>query len=88
MLAYGHAGDGNLHVNFLWDDDDDLPRVDRAIERMFRQLDTAADPFCLLSGGAADALAGVSPSRTFPCRRVDNLVLEGLAALAEASGDA
>ncbi len=59
-----------------------------AIERMFRQLDTAADPFCLLSGGAADALAGVSPSLTFPCRRVDNLVLEGLAALAEASGDA
>ncbi|MBI2395178.1 MAG: FAD-binding protein [Deltaproteobacteria bacterium] len=35
MLAYGHAGDGNLHVNFLWDHDDDLPRVDRAIERMF-----------------------------------------------------
>lgn len=36
MLAYGHAGDGNLHVNFLWDDDDDLPRVDRAIEKVFR----------------------------------------------------
>ncbi len=37
MLAYGHAGDGNLHVNFLWDDDDDIPRVDRAIERTFRE---------------------------------------------------
>lgn len=37
MLAYGHAGDGNLHVNFLWDDDDDVPRVERAIERSFRE---------------------------------------------------
>ncbi len=37
MLAYGHAGDGNLHVNFLWDDDDDLPRVERAIERTFHE---------------------------------------------------
>ena len=30
-LAYGHAGDGNLHVNFLWDDDAERPAVDRAI---------------------------------------------------------
>jgi glycolate oxidase len=30
-LAYGHAGDGNLHVNFLWNDDDERPAVDRAI---------------------------------------------------------
>lgn len=30
-LAYGHAGDGNLHVNFLWDDDGERPAVDRAI---------------------------------------------------------
>jgi glycolate oxidase len=30
-LAYGHAGDGNLHVNFLWDDDSERPAVDRAI---------------------------------------------------------
>ena len=24
-LTYGHAGDGNLHVNFLWDDDAERP---------------------------------------------------------------
>jgi glycolate oxidase len=36
MPAYGHAGDGNLHVNLLWDDDADRPRVDRAIEALFR----------------------------------------------------
>ncbi len=30
-LAYGHAGDGNLHVNFLWDGDEERPAVDRAI---------------------------------------------------------
>jgi glycolate oxidase len=35
-LAYGHAGDGNLHVNFLWDDDDERPRVDRAIDMLMR----------------------------------------------------
>jgi glycolate oxidase len=30
-LTYGHAGDGNLHVNFLWNDDGERPAVDRAI---------------------------------------------------------
>ncbi|HLK41407.1 MAG TPA: FAD-linked oxidase C-terminal domain-containing protein [Polyangiaceae bacterium] len=35
-LSYGHAGDGNLHVNFLWDDDSERPRVDRAIELLMR----------------------------------------------------
>ena len=35
-LAYGHAGDGNLHVNFLWDDDDEAPRVDAAIGALMR----------------------------------------------------
>lgn len=36
MPAYGHAGDGNLHVNALWDDDAERPAVDRAIESLFR----------------------------------------------------
>ena len=35
-LAYGHAGDGNLHVNFLWDDDAQRPAVDRAIGLLMR----------------------------------------------------
>lgn len=39
-LTYGHAGDGNLHVNFLWDSDDEMPAVAQAIESLFR--DTVA----------------------------------------------
>lgn len=35
MPAYGHAGDGNLHVNFLWDGPDEWPRVRTAIRRLF-----------------------------------------------------
>ncbi|MEM7449691.1 MAG: FAD-linked oxidase C-terminal domain-containing protein [Myxococcota bacterium] len=35
--TYGHAGDGNLHVNFLWNSPDERPRVDRAIEGLFRR---------------------------------------------------
>jgi type III pantothenate kinase len=54
-----------------------------AIERMFRQLDPARAPLCLLSGGAAGA---VPPRLTFAHRVVDNLVLEGLARCATSSG--
>lgn len=36
-LSYGHAGDGNLHVNFLWNDDEEKRRVDQAIEGLFRE---------------------------------------------------
>jgi glycolate oxidase len=35
-LTYGHAGDGNLHVNYLWDTDDEVPGVHACIERLFR----------------------------------------------------
>lgn len=35
-LTYGHAGDGNYHVNFLWNEPEDLVRVDQAIEQLFR----------------------------------------------------
>lgn len=37
-LTYGHAGDGNLHVNFLWDDDSERPAVSQAIEQLFRDV--------------------------------------------------
>ena len=38
MLTYGHAGDGNLHVNFLWDDPASVPRVEEGLERLFRKV--------------------------------------------------
>jgi glycolate oxidase len=38
MPTYGHAGDGNLHVNFLWNDPDEEPRVKAAIEALFREV--------------------------------------------------
>jgi glycolate oxidase len=36
-LAYGHAGDGNLHVNFLWNDESEKTRVDAAILGLFKK---------------------------------------------------
>ncbi len=36
MPTYGHAGDGNIHVNFLWRSPSDKPRVQAAIEELFR----------------------------------------------------
>ena len=50
-----------------------------AIERMFRQLADQPNALCLLGGGAADSLA---PVLEIPLRRVDNLVLSGLGAVA------
>jgi glycolate oxidase len=35
-LTYGHAGDGNMHVNFLWDEEGARPSVDRAIDGLMR----------------------------------------------------
>jgi glycolate oxidase len=35
-LVYGHAGDGNLHVNFLWDDPADKVKIDAAVAQLFR----------------------------------------------------
>lgn len=35
-LCYGHAGDGNLHANFFWDDDAERPRVDLAIAALMK----------------------------------------------------
>lgn len=47
-----------------------------AIGRMFEQIAAQENSLCLLSGGAADAIA---PLLDIPLRRIDNLVLEGLA---------
>jgi len=38
MLTYGHAGDGNLHVNYLWDDPAHAPRIAEGLERLFRAV--------------------------------------------------
>lgn len=38
MPTYGHAGDGNLHVNFLWDDPGQRPAVDRATAALFEAV--------------------------------------------------
>jgi len=38
MPTYGHAGDGNLHVHFLWNDPDEKARVDAAIEALFQRV--------------------------------------------------
>ena len=38
MPTYGHAGDGNLHVNFLWNTPDEKPRVDAAIAELFENV--------------------------------------------------
>jgi glycolate oxidase len=35
MPAYGHAGDGNLHINLLWDDPAQAEAVDRATGELF-----------------------------------------------------
>lgn len=51
-----------------------------AVERMFRHIAVEPHALCLLGGGAANSFAGLLE---IPVRRVDNLVLQGLAAIAE-----
>ncbi|MBP9713305.1 MAG: type III pantothenate kinase [Sterolibacterium sp.] len=50
-----------------------------AVERMFRPMAAMPGAVCLLSGGAAERFAGLLD---IPVRRVENLVLEGLAQIA------
>ena len=38
MPSYGHAGDGNLHVNFLWNDEAQRPDVLRAMDALFDEV--------------------------------------------------
>ncbi len=37
-LTYGHAGDGNLHVNFLWNEEHEVPAVESAILSLFEKV--------------------------------------------------
>lgn len=50
-----------------------------AIERMFARIATETDARCLLAGGNAPRL---EPLLSIPVRRIDNLVLRGVAVLA------
>lgn len=52
-----------------------------AIERMFRHVAPLPGAVCLIAGGAAPAIAPLLPT-TLPHRRVDTLVLDGLASAA------
>ncbi len=36
VATYGHAGDGNLHANVLWDDDSQRPAVEAVLERIMK----------------------------------------------------
>ena len=36
VATYGHAGDGNLHANVLYDGPEDLPRVEEAMATIMR----------------------------------------------------
>jgi glycolate oxidase len=38
MLTYGHAGDGNIHVNYLWNDPSELPKVHEGLGMLFRAV--------------------------------------------------
>jgi glycolate oxidase len=38
MPSYGHAGDGNIHVNLLWNDPEQQAAVDRAIFSLFEAV--------------------------------------------------
>lgn len=49
--AYGHAGDGNLHANFIWDDPAQEPDVARALDDLMR--------FTLQVGGTVSGEHGI-----------------------------
>jgi len=67
-LAYGHAGDGNLHVNFLWNDDSERPAVDRAIGMLMR---ATIDLGGTLSGEHG---IGVSKAQYLPLEQSEELI--------------
>jgi glycolate oxidase len=38
VVSHGHAGDGNLHVNLLWDRDEQHGAAERAVRRLFEAV--------------------------------------------------
>ena len=67
-LTYGHAGDGNLHVNFLWDDDSERPAVERAIGLLMR---ATVEMGGTLSGEHG---IGVSKAQYLPLEQSETLI--------------
>jgi glycolate oxidase len=67
-LSYGHAGDGNLHVNFLWNDEGERPAVDRAIGML---MAATIDLGGTLSGEHG---IGVSKAQYLPLEQSDDLI--------------
>jgi glycolate oxidase len=67
-LSYGHAGDGNLHVNFLWNDDAERPAVDRAIAMLMK---ATVDLGGTLSGEHG---IGVSKAEYLPLEQSETLI--------------
>jgi glycolate oxidase len=67
-LTYGHAGDGNLHVNFLWDDEAERPAVERAIGMLMR---ATVELGGTLSGEHG---IGVSKAPYLPLEQSDELI--------------
>jgi glycolate oxidase len=68
MPTYGHAGDGNLHVNALWDDEAQRPAVDRAVAALFRET--------LALGGTLTGEHGVGVAKApfLPWEQPDELI--------------
>jgi glycolate oxidase len=54
--SYGHAGDANLHVNFLWDEPDAMPRVRAAMADLFAVVRTL--------GGTLSGEHGIGASKS------------------------
>jgi glycolate oxidase len=68
-VSYGHAGDGNIHVNFLWDHEDERPKVERSIEALFR---TVVELGGTLSGEHG---IGVAKAPYLPIEQSEELIL-------------
>jgi len=56
MFAYGHAGDGNLHINVLWNEDDELGQVEAALSSLMHTV--------VRLGGALSGEHGIGSSKS------------------------